>query len=109
MDEVDGNMLFLLLDPCVWQKNHPQQNGQIPFSGAPGFKLRMPDNATILDFYKLFMQCVIMDIVIETNRYGSQKKPESWEPITVNDRERLCVSDADWHHTETNTKVVLEY
>lgn len=30
-----------------------------------------------------------MDIVIETNRYGSQKKPESWEPITVNDRERL--------------------
>lgn len=49
----------------------------------------MADNSTILDFYKLFLNADVMQLIlIETNRYGAASHA-NWSPITVNDLQRL--------------------
>lgn len=65
------------------------QNVDIPFTGSPGLKVRMPPDATSLDYYKLFLTRDIMDLIlIETNRFGAAKHAD-WKPIVTNDLERL--------------------
>lgn len=49
----------------------------------------MPPSPTILDYYKLFLQQDMIDLIVrETNRYGATKQ-QNWEAITQNDIERL--------------------
>ncbi|XP_067930888.1 piggyBac transposable element-derived protein 4-like [Watersipora subatra] len=72
-----------------WQKNTPQQNREIPFSGTPGLKVRMPQDASLLDYFKLFLTDEIMNFyLVETNRFGNSKH-QNWQPINMNDLQRF--------------------
>ncbi|XP_067934961.1 piggyBac transposable element-derived protein 4-like [Watersipora subatra] len=72
-----------------WQKNTPQQNREIPFSGTPGLKVRMPQDASLLDYFKLFLTDEIMNLIlVETNRFGNSKH-QNWQPINMNDLQRF--------------------
>lgn len=74
-----------------WNKNTPQQNPDIPFTGAPELKTRMPPNSSVLDYYKLFLTDEIMNVIlIETNRFGAAKH-QNWVPIARVDLERVFV------------------
>lgn len=62
-----------------------QNNPHIPFTGTPELAVCMPATATILDYYKLFIQQDIMDmIVIETNDLEQRKMKtgKSFTPTT---------------------------
>lgn len=51
--------------------------------------MRMQDDATILDYYQLFLNADIMNIIlVETNRYGASKH-QNWAPISLNDIQRV--------------------
>ena len=77
------------LEDWQWTKNTPQHNANIPFTGAPGLKVRMPADATILNYYQLLLHQDIMNIIlIETNRFGAEKQA-NWKAITQADLKRF--------------------
>ena len=66
-------MFGFITDAWTWNRNTPQHNQRIPFTGAPGLKVRVPADASLLDYYKLFVQDDLMEMIVqETNRYGAQ-------------------------------------
>ena len=44
-------------------EQHKTTKAAIPFSGAPGPKVRMGNSASVLDYYKLLIHQVIVDLI----------------------------------------------
>lgn len=82
-------MYVLYVDAWVWSKNTSLPKPDVPFTESPGLKVRMADDASILDFYRLFLNDEVMNLILlETNRYGAESIP-NWDPINTNDLHRL--------------------
>jgi len=54
-------------------QNIPTAPASFPFIGNPGPKFTMADDATVLDYFELFFDDVMLQIIVkETNRYAQQ-------------------------------------
>ena len=70
-----------------WQKNTPQQNREMLFSGTPRLKVCMPQDASLLDYFKLFLTNEITNLILVKKRFGNSKH-QNWPPINMNNLQR---------------------
>ncbi|GBM21673.1 PiggyBac transposable element-derived protein 4 [Araneus ventricosus] len=101
VDSDESENSFSIQNARQWCKidmqNIPPAPASFPFIGNPGPNFTMADDATVLDYFELFFDDVMLQIIVkETNRYAQQymnkavpKERSRWKKWTDTDEKEL--------------------